>query len=174
MTTLQFVIYMITILVSPLLAVQVTESLQKRKEARGRRLWIFKTLMATRASRIAHDHVQALNMIDLEFRGGGRGSKTVIEAWKAYLNHLNTQMPPEVWAPRGDDLFFDLLFAMAQSLGYNMDKTDIRSTSYFPTGHSRLEDENARVRTYIRELLEGKRALRTTQEMSDEQSRPSA
>jgi hypothetical protein len=169
MTVSQFWIYMFAILISPLIAVQVTEHLQKHKEARGRRLWIFKTLMATRASRLSLDHVQALNMIDFEFRGMGRRGRPVLESWKAYLHHLNTQMPPDIWVSRGDDLLVDLLFAMACSLGYQMNKTDIRSTSYFPTGHGRIESENGRIRTGLLELLDGARALRIRQADASEQ-----
>jgi hypothetical protein len=33
---------------------------------------VFRTLMTTRASRMAPDHVQALNMIDVEFAGDDR------------------------------------------------------------------------------------------------------
>lgn len=159
----QFWIYMLAILVSPLIAVQVTEYLQKHKEARDRRLWIFKTLMATRASRLSLDHVQALNTIDIEFRGMGRRGRPVLDAWKAYLNHLNTQLSPDVWLSRGDDLFFDLLFTMAVSLGYEMNRTDIRSTSYFPTGHGKVETENVRIRSGLLELLDGTRVLRISQ-----------
>lgn len=163
MTAPQFWIYMLAILVSPLLAVQVTEYLQKHKEARARRLWIFKTLMATRASRLSLDHVQALNTIDIEFRGMGRRGKPVLEAWKAYLNHLNTQLSPDVWLSRSDDLFVDLLFSMASSLGYQMNKTDIRSTSYFPTAHRKIENEQVQIRAGLLELLDGSRALRIRQ-----------
>ena len=50
------------------MAVQVQKWLEVFREERGRKLWIFKTLMATRASAVSAEHVQALNMIDLEFR----------------------------------------------------------------------------------------------------------
>ena len=165
MTTTQFVIYMFTILLAPLVAIQVTEYLQKRKEARGRCLWIFKTLMATRASRLSLDHVQALNMIDIEFHGRGKKSKAVLEAWKAYLNLLGLPVTPEtwqVWASRRDDLFVELLYTMAQDLGYIMGKTDIRSTSYFPNAHGKVEDDNTQIRTGLLELLAERRALRVT------------
>ncbi|MCL4837056.1 MAG: hypothetical protein KJ058_03700 [Thermoanaerobaculia bacterium] len=151
---------MFTILMSPLLAVQVTEALQKRKEGRARRGWIFKTLMATRASRLHIDHVHALNMIDIEFRGKDKKSKAVVEAWKVYLAHLNTKgTSPDVWSSRGDDLFIDLLFVMARCLGYGHERSDIKSTSYFPMAHGKLEDENARIRLGLVELLEGKRSI---------------
>lgn len=86
MTVNQFWFYMFTILLAPLVAVQVSEFLQKRKEGRARRVGIFKTLMATRANRLSGDHVQALNMIDIEFHGTDRRSKQVLEAWKAWTH----------------------------------------------------------------------------------------
>ncbi|MDE2314976.1 MAG: hypothetical protein KGK06_01085, partial [Xanthomonadaceae bacterium] len=55
------------VLLSPLIAVQVTRYLDNKKEVRERQLWIFKTLMATRASSMSPHHVEALNRIDLEF-----------------------------------------------------------------------------------------------------------
>lgn len=160
MPTEQFWIYMVTILLAPLFAVQVSELLQKRKEARGRRLWILKTLMATRASRVALDHVQALNMLDIEFHGSDRHSKAVVEAWKVYLDHLNTKATsPDVWISKGDDLFVDLLLAMAKSLGYRFGKSEIRATSYFPVAHGRAEADQERIRSGLAEVLEGKRPI---------------
>ncbi len=164
---------MFTILLAPLVAVQISEFLQKRKEGRARRVELFKTLMATRASRLSGDHVKALNMIDIEFHGTDRRSRRVLEAWKAYLNHLNTPLPPEVWLSRGNDLFFDLLFAMAQGLGYSMDKTDMRSTSYFPSGYGRLEDEQGRIRSGLLELVEGTRSLQVKPAPPEKPASPS-
>jgi hypothetical protein len=158
MTASQFWIYMLTIVLAPLVAVQVSEFINRRREGRSRRLWIFRTLMATRASRLAPDHVQALNMIDIEFYGDRR-FRAILTAWKAYLNHLNTKTPPDVWLSRGNDLFFELLFEMARGLGFTIDKTDLRSTSYLPTAHGRVEDELARIRTGLLEVLDGQRAI---------------
>jgi Family of unknown function (DUF6680) len=178
MTASQFWIYMFTIMLAPLIAVQVTEYLQKHKEARARKFWLFRTLMATRATKLSLEHVQALNTIDIEFRGTGKRFKAVVEAWKAYLNHLNTQMPPDawqLWASRRDDLFVDLLYSMAQSLGYSMDKTDLRSTSYFPIAHGRTEDEYARIRAALLELLDAKRPLLVKEDQNpSEGPRPGA
>ena len=160
MTAGQFWIYTISVLLAPLIALQVSEILQKRKEARSRRLWIFKTLMATRASRLNFEHVQALNMIDIEFHGNGAKDKAVLESWKAYLNHFNTRgLSPENWVTRGDDLFIDLLHAMSRRLGYGFEKTAIRSTSYFPEAHGRLEADQAAIRAGLAEVLQGKRAI---------------
>ena len=59
----------IAVLLAPLIAVQVQKWLEHHRENRERKLRVFKTLMATRAATVSPDHVQALNMIDLEFSG---------------------------------------------------------------------------------------------------------
>src|SRR5439155_23554849 len=57
------------IVLAPLVALRVSVWLDRRKEKRQRQFLIFQTLMATRASGLAPEHVQALNMIDVEFYG---------------------------------------------------------------------------------------------------------
>jgi hypothetical protein len=71
-------------LCGPVIAVQVTRYLDDQKEERGRKLQVFKTLMATRAYTLSPAHVEALNRIDLEFSG----KKKVIEVWRQYLDLL--------------------------------------------------------------------------------------
>lgn len=68
-------------LLSPLIAVQATRYLDERNEVRGRKLSIFKTLMATRGYTVSWVHVEALNRIDLEFVRGRKKEKAVVEAW---------------------------------------------------------------------------------------------
>ena len=78
---------------SPLIAVQVTRYLDDRKEVRGRKLKVFKTLMATRAYSLSAAHVEALNTIDLEFSPKRRAEKATLDVWQQYLDHLaNTGM----------------------------------------------------------------------------------
>jgi hypothetical protein len=158
MTQFQFWIYMLTIVLSPLVAVQVTEFVNRGREARGRRTWIFRTLMATRANRVSLDHVQALNQIDIEFHD--RRFQAVLKAWKAYRHHLNVQEPPsEVWMSKSSDLFVELLFEMGKCLSYSLDKTDIRSTSYSPNAHGQFEADQANIRRGLLEVLDGTRAI---------------
>jgi hypothetical protein len=117
MTDVQFWIYMLMVAASPLIAVQVTELLGRRRARRERRIQILRTLLTTRAARVSSDHVQALNMIDLEFYGKDSASMSVIEAWKIYIGHLNDKtLSPDVWVSRGNDLFMGLLRAMTRSL----------------------------------------------------------
>jgi len=157
MTTGQFWIYMSTIVLSALVAVQVSEYLRMRSEKRARQMWIFKTLMATRATGLAPEHVQALNLIPLEFRG--KRFKDVLQAWKSYLDHLSTSTTTEGWAGRKLDLFFDLVWKMSMKLGYDLDMADMRRTAYVPAGHGELEEDQTRIRKALMAILEGKSPL---------------
>lgn len=67
---IQEVITLLTILAIilwPILAVQSQKYIELIKENKSRRLKIFKTLMSTRGERLSRGHVQALNLIDMEF-----------------------------------------------------------------------------------------------------------
>lgn len=57
------------VILGPILAVQAQKVIEKFQETRKRRMALFKTLMSTRAERLNRDHVQALNMIDIDFYG---------------------------------------------------------------------------------------------------------
>jgi hypothetical protein len=145
---------------SPLIAVQVTRYLDDRNEERGRKLRVFKTLMATRAYNLSPAHVEALNSIDLEFSQKKKGEKLVIEQWQQYLDHLgDRQMDISTWNIRRIDLLVDLLYAMGSSLNYDFSKTQIKNGTYSPTAHGRIEDEQSRIRALVLELLDGKRDL---------------
>lgn len=145
---------------SPLIAVQVTRYLDDQNEEHGRKLQIFKTLMATRAYTLAPSHVEALNRIDLEFSTKRRQEKAVLDVWQQYLDHLgNKSMQIEAWAEKRVDLLVDLLYAMGQALGYDFNKTQIKNGTYAPVAHGRIEEEQEKVRQFTIELLEGKRIL---------------
>lgn len=147
-------------LMGPVIAVQVTRFLDNKKEERGRRLQVFKTLMATRAYTISPPHVEALNRIDLEFSSNKKPDKKVVEVWRQYLDLLgNKSLSPEQWDLRRVDLLVELLYAMGQALDYDFDKTQIKNGTYSPVAHGRIEEEQQAVRTRVLEVLEGKRAI---------------
>src|SRR5256712_10898717 len=106
------ILTIIAILLSPLFALRVSDRLAEIKDRKQRRFRVYRTLMASRARRLAPDHVEALNLIDVEFHGSDKKSKSVLSAWKAYLDHLNTDREPNtaVWDSKRDDLFVDLLY----------------------------------------------------------------
>lgn len=158
------IVMVLAVLLAPLLAVQVSEYLREGKDAKARKLSIFKTLMATRASPLAAERVQALNMVDTEFHSSKKAEREVVEAWEVYLAHLNTLQSGPDWVTRQEDLYLELLFRMAQALGYALKKSEIKRTSYFPVRFGQTEFDNLRIRAGLAELVEGKRALKITEE----------
>lgn len=146
--------------VSPLIAVQVTRYLDDKNEESGRKLQVFKTLMATRSYNISIAHVEALNRIDLEFSEKRPKEKAVLDQWQQYLDHLGDKtLEGEAWGRKRVDLLVDLLHVMGKALKYDFNKTRIKNGTYSPTAHGRVESEQERLRELVLELLEGKRAL---------------
>lgn len=148
------------VLLGPIIAVRVTRYLDNRKEIRERKLWIFKTLMATRASTLSPHHVDALNRIDLEFSPKVKKDRPVLEAWKAYLDLLGDKaIPLDQWGTRRVDLLVELLHKMASILDYEFDKTTIKNSSYYPRGYGELDNDQASIRRGVKELIDGQRAI---------------
>lgn len=146
-------------LLSPLIALRVSRWLDDRRSRRERQLRVFRTLMTTRARALSMEHVEALNMIDVEFFGRSRAEKDVAAAWKEYLDHLNRPPATEAWASKGTDLFTELLYRMAICLGYDFDKVHIKNQSYSPVAHGDLETDQRLVRKGVISLLNGETAL---------------
>ena len=145
---------------SPLIAVQVTRYPDDRNEEKGRKLQVFKTLMATRAYDLSPAHVEALNRIDLEFSASKRAEKAVLEVWQQYLDHLGSKsLTGQLWDDKRVDLLVDLLHAMGKSLGYDFNKTQIKNATYSPRAHGQIENEQEQMRQLTLEVLEGKRPL---------------
>ena len=107
------------VVLGPILAVQAQKVVEKIRDKRERLLRIFKSLMTTRAERVSREHVQALNMIYVDFYGSKfwrfkwQNSKdaSVTNAWKIYNAHLNDKSYGSIdaWAKHGDDLFTTFL-----------------------------------------------------------------
>jgi hypothetical protein len=103
----------IATLMGPLFAVQVQVWLERRRVKEGRRQQVFYALMRTRASTLAPEHVHALNAVPIEFYG----IKTITEAYKDYITHLNSPQN-EARGLRRVDLFMDLLHKISAELNY--------------------------------------------------------
>jgi hypothetical protein len=151
------------ILIAPLVAVQVQKLLEVFREERGRKLRIFKTLMATRAATISPEHVQALNMIDLEFRG--KQYKNVITSWNTYLDHLNSYPKDDetlqpLWGEKRIDFLTGLLIEMGRSLGYEFNAVHVKKGIYAPEAHDQIEKENILIRRGLVTLLFGGSTLK--------------
>lgn len=148
---------LLAVLLSPLAAVQLSMWRERVRRAGERRLSIFQTLMATRTQRLGWTHVNALNMIDVEFYGekkfaGVRG------AWHAYLDSLASE-PSEAMFVERDRLFYELLQSMGKALGYTFEITAIKQTAYIPVAHNEFEKDQRIVREGIIALLAGRLAI---------------
>lgn len=149
-------VMVVAVLLAPLVAVQVSIFIEKRREKRRRKINVFTALMATRAAGLSPKHVEALNLIDIEFYK----DKIVTDSWKAYIDHLNDKsLTQEIWANKKDDMFTDLLFYMATTLGYKFDKTHIKRSSYFPQGHGDYENDHMMIRKGLVEIISGKKSI---------------
>lgn len=160
-------ITILAIVMAPLIAVHIQRRLDELRYRLDRRLRIFKTLMASRdsVSRVSQEHVQALNMIDIEFESDWSDTKkklfsTVIEAWKEYLDHLNTPVDDEKsWTARSDDQFIDLLYKMANSLGYKFNKVLLKKGLYIPKALDQQSLLGRVAQLRVMEILDGRRSF---------------
>jgi hypothetical protein len=144
----------------PILAVQIQKHLERGRDQHQRRVWIFQTLMRTRAAQLSQDHVNALNAVPIEFHGKAKSDKAVVNAWNLYLDHLNDRvMDRNVWAAKRIDLLVDLLEKMGTCLKYELDEVYIRRGVYSPEGHAIVESEQEIIRRGFVALVTGERPL---------------
>lgn len=158
-------------LLGPILAVQAQKAVERARERHSRKSWVFHQLMATRAARVSAEHVQALNMIDLAFYGNrvlgshrrSKSEQAVIDAWREYHDHLNTKADDEalrIWHVNGDELFTNLLFSMAENVGYKFDRVQLKKGAYSPIAHGELEDQQKALRNLTIGVLSGELPLK--------------
>lgn len=152
------IIMIIAVILGPIAAVQIQKWLEQNRSKTERKLRIFKTLMSTRATRLSIEHVQSLNMIDIEFID--KRSEKVVIAWRSYHDHLsNGDIKSTSWTEKNDDLFIELLFEMGKSLGYKFDKVMLRRTAYSPIAHGDIELDQQTIRRGLSTILSGKAAF---------------
>jgi hypothetical protein len=151
-------------LLGPILAVQAQKAVERASQRTERKLKIFETLVSTFATRLAPEHVQALNLIELAFRPvkglrrmihfSERNDAAVVDSWRVYSVHLNTDMTKMNDAERaehvknGDGLFKELMFKMSDALGYGLTRDILAKGTYYPLGN--FQKENMQVK-----LLDG-------------------
>jgi hypothetical protein len=137
----------VAILLGPILAVQAQKWIEAARFNKNQRLFIFKRLMATRGTPISPVHVEALNLIDLEFAGRSEKHKQVRTRWKEYLDNLTRleqdpqkqkeQLP--AWSEKNQELLANLLHDMGKAVGYDFDTVHLKRSAYTPLGHANME-----------------------------------
>ncbi len=156
----------VAIVVSPIIAIQVEKYREKICADKLRRLEIFRTLMATRSNRLDPRHIEALNMIELDFPR----AKEVKNEWNVYFQHLHQKNiyqkgtlqykeTEALWAVERSDLLSQLLHVMGKSLGYNFNEMKIKYSSYCPEGSIEKENDLLFLRQQLVKLVKGEIAL---------------
>ena len=150
------------IIIGPIAALLIQKYLENRRARIERKIAIFRSLMANRASRLSPAYVQALNGIETEFYGETK----VIEAWHSLVDCLNT--PHDAindpnyarFGERVTELLTALLLRLAESLGYHFDQVALRRNAYYPSGWDTIEVEGAKLRQAAITVFEGGKPLK--------------
>ena len=159
--TVSDVLMILAVVLAPFFAVYAQRKIDLWRENRERKLRVFKTLMATRAATVSPEHVQALNVIDLEFTHESREERAVRAAWSEYRDHLNS-FPREGddldgrqkrWHERTPDFLANLLGVMGQCVGYAFDAVQIKKGAYYPEAHGTAELESLVLRRRLVDWL---------------------
>lgn len=160
--TLLGVVTAIAAITGPAIAVWITRMSDDKKEVRGRRMDIFRTLMRTRKMPIHFDHVGALNLIEIEFSGDPK----VIAAWKEYLKNLNLPYPSaapdnarNLFVQTRENLLTKLISEMSKVLKFKVEQLDILEGNYLPRGWDDDENENRMVKRSLIEVFSGRRPI---------------
>jgi hypothetical protein len=164
-TVVVYSITVIAIIFAPIIALRVQRGADQAREAAGRKLAIFKTLMSNRATRLNPNFVQALNMIDIEFTS--KSEKEVRDAWRELQDHYNDwgrktpsrrQLDNRSDLEKAEDLLAELLVKMGRTLGYDFDKVYVKKACYYPEGLGNIEQELHALRGALLNLLSGQGA----------------
>ncbi|MBC8640170.1 hypothetical protein IAG25_25395 [Caballeronia sp. EK] len=141
----------------PIAALLITFARDNRAQKYNRRLWVFRTLMATRKIGISNDHVNALNVIEVDFYGCDK----VVAAWKSYLAHLNDTRTPEddAWRETKERRLAELLFEMAAVLKFDIPALELFKGGYSPLGWAYRDARQTGVTEFFNDLSEGKKSF---------------
>ncbi len=141
----------------PVLAVAVSLFREAIATKYNRRLYVFRTLMATRKIGISAAHVNALNLVELEFYKCPK----VEAAWNSYKNHLNDSSKPEdeAWHETKERLLAKLLSEIGTVLRFKIPAMDIFKGGYAPKSWAYREMRYTGALEYGYELSQGKKPL---------------
>lgn len=138
----------------PILAVALTLWRENVNSIYTRRLYVFRVLMATRRINISNDHVNALNLVEVDFYK----CEDVTKAWGEYKEHLNDRSRPEddIWREKREKLLAKLLFEMGAVLKFDIPALDIFKGGYAPEGWAHRDAQQFGAYQFVNDLAKGK------------------
>jgi len=144
----------------PIAAVQAQKWIERGRDRQNRRIAIFRVLMTTRASILSPAHVEALNVVPIEFYGKKPEFVDVVNAWKAYIDYLYRDIVDEkVWLEKRVDLLNTMLVKMSSALGYKFNSVEISRELYSPKGHAAIESDQEIIRRGFARVFRGELAF---------------
>ncbi|MBT9331483.1 DUF6680 family protein [Paracidobacterium acidisoli] len=154
------ILTILALIIGPIMALAIQRELDKRREKDKRQREVFRAIWATRQfpARLNYRHVEALNMIGLEFEDDSQ----VIEAWKEYLDYLNRKEPAtekQQFYNERNAKFNALIFALSRSLRYKFTRLEIEKLAYSPVAHGTWAEQETILRKGVVRLFRGKFAL---------------
>jgi len=162
MTTEQ-IITIGAIVAGPIAAVLVGLLLESIKKQKERKKEIFRKLMKTRGLSLSPEHVEALNMIIVEFNSTSIHDRSIRRAWKLYFYHLcneeKREQNPEKWVANNANYLSNLIYRMGKSLGYSIERDQIQHDAYVPMYHRANEENANKVKLFLTDIADGRRAF---------------
>jgi hypothetical protein len=141
----------------PVFAVAVSLWREAFREKRNRQLQVFRSLMATRRQPISSEHVNAINLVEVDFY-----KCTKVEAaWNIYKNHLNDNTKPEDqdWREKKEQLLAKLLYEIATVLDFNIPAIDLFKGGYAPRGWEHRDARALGALEFVHDLSVGSKFL---------------
>lgn len=161
----EFWITTVAIIVGPLTAVLVTVYLERRRQNYERRHNVFRSLMKTRRTFLSPEHVEALNLIEIEYHG----HKGVLDSYEKLFDYFvnsiakrDDEKEQSFEARKAEfhsDLLSALLLEMSKDLGYNKNQFEILRGGYSPILHGQIEEDQGKIRKLLAGLHDGKMAI---------------
>jgi hypothetical protein len=146
-------------LLGPIFAVLISLWREQRTALYNRRLWVFRTLMATRRVGISTNHVNALNMVEVDFYKCPK----IEAAWAVYHTYLNdtSKTENEAWYVEKEKLLSKLLFEIGVVLKFDIQAIDIFKGGYAPKGWAHRDARQMGALEYVYQLSEGQKSCRS-------------
>jgi hypothetical protein len=163
----QFWVTTAAIIIGPLAAVLISTWLDRRRAGTDRRQAVFRSLMKTRRNWGSIEHVEALNLIEVEFHGRTKVLGAYRQLFDYFVNDIarRSDENDDQYATRKNThhstLLTALLKAIADDLGYHKDALEIMQGGYSPIMHGEIESDQTKIRKLLAGLHDGTMVLPT-------------